>query len=640
MSNWKKVMWRSVALGMMLSVGSGLQARPERASGPLETSGGDIDALIQESQLERLPERASIAAAMEEAYRLNPALPEGILEAVAFVGSRWMHRIPAAPFEGHHRMPQAYGVMGLYHGFGGFADVLGEAADALGVDEARVISDARLNVLATAALLSRYIQEEGLGRPSIEELGPVLVRLSGLPEGGEIHRYAQNSYVFDILLTLDRGHDDWGIAIPAREIVWEAAMDPETLALMRAPMVRIAADLDLVEAAGLAVDPVSERVSARVADPGQTQNAAQPTSTDYAPALWVSSPNYSSRSSSITHVAIHTVQGSYSGCISWFQNPDSDVSAHYVIRSSDGQVTQMVREYNKAWHIGSENGYTLGTEHEGYVNTSSYYTEAMYTSSANLTKDMCKSNSIDCSTCYGGASSASTQVLSSSYHVKGHQHYPNQTHTDPGQYWKWDKYKSLVAGSSGGGDGGGGSSGSMSVLDSFESSEGHFNVTPTYSGSTEGISTSSTAQRSSGTHKNGAYSEQIKLLDDSSTSANWEVRFLSGSGDPSQNVQLKKSGGKVGFWVYSGGSGMSAAVSIDDGSSGGTERSSKKTFSANTWTWLEWKLDDAAQWNAWAGNSNGQIDASAVTIDAVWFFREQTSYTVYVYIDDVSGVKN
>ena len=38
-----------------------------------------------------------------------------------------------------------------------------------------------------------------------------------------------------------------------------------------------------------------------------------------------------------------------------------------MVRSSDGQVTQMVREYQKAWHARSANPYSIGIEHEGYV---------------------------------------------------------------------------------------------------------------------------------------------------------------------------------------------------------------------------------------------------------------------------------
>lgn len=36
---------------------------------------------------------------------------------------------------------------------------------------------------------------------------------------------------------------------------------------------------------------------------------------------------------------IHVTQGSYAGTISWFKDAAAQVSAHYVIRSSDGQIT-------------------------------------------------------------------------------------------------------------------------------------------------------------------------------------------------------------------------------------------------------------------------------------------------------------
>ncbi len=78
---------------------------------------------------------------------------------------------------------------------------------------------------------------------------------------------------------------------------------------------------------------------------------------------------------------------------------------------------------------------------------------------------------------------------------------------------------------------------------------------------------------------------------------------------------------------------MTAALGMDD--SDGTERSDTKSIPANSWTWLEWDLDDASQWNAWYGG-NGALSASSVSLDAIWFFRAQTSYNVYIYIDDVT----
>lgn len=177
-------------------------------------------------------------------------------------------------------------------------------------------------------------------------------------------------------------------------------------------------------------------------------------SSDYPPAIWnpAASCNYSSRTTGISHVAIHTTQGSYASSISWFQNCASSVSAHYVIRSSDGQITQMVTEANKAWHIGNSNGYTVGIEHEGYVaNPGAWYTSAMYNASAALTRDILASRGL-AQKVYDGSSGWNAVPADSLYNVKGHVNYASQSHTDPGSGWDWPRYKTLVAnGSTGGG---------------------------------------------------------------------------------------------------------------------------------------------------------------------------------------------
>lgn len=165
-----------------------------------------------------------------------------------------------------------------------------------------------------------------------------------------------------------------------------------------------------------------------------------PSSTDYGPALWVPaySGNYavSNRESTypINYVVIHTAQGSYAGTISWFQNPSANVSAHYVIRSSDGQITQMVREKDIGWHAGNStyNQQSIGIEHEGFINNPSWYTDAMYRSSAALTRNVCLK--------YG--------VPMTRSRIIGHIEVPGATHTDPGPNWNWTYYMQLVTQSS------------------------------------------------------------------------------------------------------------------------------------------------------------------------------------------------
>jgi hypothetical protein len=134
----------------------------------------------------------------------------------------------------------------------------------------------------------------------------------------------------------------------------------------------------------------------------------------------------------IKWVIIHDMEGSYDGSISWFKDPASQVTAHYCIRSSDGDITQMVREQDTAWHAGvwAYNEAAIGIEHEGYMAAPArWYTDAMYRKSAQLVAAITKR--------YG--------IPVDRSHIIGHSDVPPpNTHTDPGPGWDWTKYLALV----------------------------------------------------------------------------------------------------------------------------------------------------------------------------------------------------
>jgi hypothetical protein len=109
----------------------------------------------------------------------------------------------------------------------------------------------------------------------------------------------------------------------------------------------------------------------------------------------------------------------------------------------------MVLEANRAWHVGSENDYTIGIEHEGYASQTGWYTTAMYQQSSLLVADICNGYSINPKrTLYQPWGSttyySSSGIPGACTKIKGHMHYPNQTHTDPGPNWDWDYYYKLV----------------------------------------------------------------------------------------------------------------------------------------------------------------------------------------------------
>lgn len=158
---------------------------------------------------------------------------------------------------------------------------------------------------------------------------------------------------------------------------------------------------------------------------------------DYSGAKWsaANKANYTNadrpHSDPIKKVIIHTMQGSYSGTKSWFKNANSEVSAHYIIRSKDGEITQMVHDEDIGWHAGNwdVNVESIGIEHEGYIdNPKKWFTNKMYESSAKLVASICDR--------YG--------IPVDRDHIIGHAEVPGADHTDPGKGWDWSKYMKLV----------------------------------------------------------------------------------------------------------------------------------------------------------------------------------------------------
>lgn len=152
-------------------------------------------------------------------------------------------------------------------------------------------------------------------------------------------------------------------------------------------------------------------------------------------ATFIQSPNYTRGRSTYEFIVIHTMQGSYLGSRSWFLNTSSNVSAHYLVRSSDGEVTQMVAHADTAWHAQCYNGRSIGIEHEGYVqDPARWYTDAMYVESAKLTRYIADRHAIP---------KTRTRIIG---HVEVAPTCNTGRHTDPGSGWNWTRYMNLVTG--------------------------------------------------------------------------------------------------------------------------------------------------------------------------------------------------
>lgn len=153
------------------------------------------------------------------------------------------------------------------------------------------------------------------------------------------------------------------------------------------------------------------------------------------PVVWhpAAEGNYSGASrgaEEIDYIVIHVTQGSWSSAINWFQNPSSNVSAHYVVRSSDGKIAQCVSDRNIAYHAGNwtYNERSIGIEHEGYIDDKSWFTEAMYRGSAQLAAFFIDAYNVPFNRTY----------------IIGHNEVPGATHSDPGQWWWWSYYMDMI----------------------------------------------------------------------------------------------------------------------------------------------------------------------------------------------------
>ncbi|MDH4474668.1 MAG: N-acetylmuramoyl-L-alanine amidase [Fluviicola sp.] len=370
----------------------------------------------------------------DEAYAANPEVPKGLLEAVSFVQTRMTH-LDASVQESCTGMPRAWGYMGLIaDGEGYFNNTLSLVSAKSGIPVSTILAEPAMEIKAYAAAYTAIRNEyEGIVYSKISPLfiKSFLLKLSFIPDSGAVNDFARNSEVYEIFKFLNNPEYQAQYGFPHYNFDLRSLFGSANYAVLSSSKV-VFTETAISTPGGITYQP---KVSVTK-------------STQYGPAIFnpAATCNFSSRNGiAVSAITIHTIQGTYAGAISWAQNCSSSVSYHFVIRSSDGQITQMVLEQDKAWHVGSENPYTIGYEHEGYVTQPQWYTEAMYTASADLSRDIVNSGyGIPAVRTYYGDASATTQTLGGCTKIKGHQHYPNQSHTDPGINWNWEKYYRLI----------------------------------------------------------------------------------------------------------------------------------------------------------------------------------------------------
>lgn len=323
-------------------------------------------------------------------------VPKALLMAIGWEATRWN---PDAV--------SAWGGWGMYDLREGDMDPsLEHAARLLEMDPNVVGTDWRQSIRGAAAILADQARLANGGRlPAADDLGSwgdAVKAFSGREE--PIHQQLYVRAIYQIAGQGALADTRWGtVIVPPQDVVVPAA-----------PVAPPAGDSSVVDQFYAAC----------------TDNYSE---------------EYSRGSGDIDMVVVHTVQGSYSGCASWFANCSAGASAHYVVRSSDGAVTQMVYEADIAWHAGNwdYNERSVGIEHEGYIDDpGTWYTDAMYAGSAALVADIASRQGVSLSRSYIIGHDEVPDPDGSGWGGAGH-------HTDPGDGWDWDYFMGLLNGETG-----------------------------------------------------------------------------------------------------------------------------------------------------------------------------------------------
>ncbi|WFB11455.1 N-acetylmuramoyl-L-alanine amidase [Streptomyces sp. LX-29] len=384
----------------------------------------------------------AFAAAAEE-YRV----PQSVLLGVAYLESRW---------DGHRGAPSVTGGYGPMH--------LTDARTALAETphHSHGTEDPRGDAARPARPPAAEVPPPGELPPRLRTLDRA-ARLTGLPadalrrdetanvRGGAALLAATQR---ELGLPLSRDPADWYGAVAgysgADDAATAAVFADDVFAVIRAGERRTTeAGERMVLEAVPAVDPQREQLSAldlRV--PRRDPRTECPLSVA---CEWIPAPyqefgdgDYGNHdkgdrpvSQQVDYIIVHDTEGSWDTAIRLVQDP-TYVSWHYTLRSADGHVAQHVPTRDVPWHAGNwyVNAKSVGLEHEGFLAApDAWYTEAMYRSSARLVRYLAWKYDIPLDR----------------QHILGHDNVPGTLattirgmHTDPGPYWDWQHYFTLL----------------------------------------------------------------------------------------------------------------------------------------------------------------------------------------------------
>lgn len=377
----KQMKW-SLGLGLMTAVAPACVPSGNEIEGKLGVEVAEVE--------ESSPLALSFQAAADK-Y----GVPVDLLKALAYSETRLEGAVGEIEFDDQ---PAPYGLFALR------GDELTRAAVLSGHHVDRIIGEDATNIEAAAALLAAYADEAGIDpalRPEAAVWAPALKKWGQIPDDMADH------FAEDVLKHVKRG-------------VAAALPDGTTLIIQRHGTAEEAA-------------PDAE---IGITDSGLGSSFA----------VFRSSPNHSARPSArVDVVIIHTCEGAYSGCVSWLRNSAAGVSAHYVVNESGSEISQLVDENRKAWHVAASyrarlnsgqlssregqsiNNFSIGIEHGGR-GAQSRWPEGQINASIRLVRDI----------------TARHNIPRDRYHIVGHGQLQPESRSDPGPNWPWSSYLAAI----------------------------------------------------------------------------------------------------------------------------------------------------------------------------------------------------
>lgn len=350
----------------------------------------------------------------EASNRMN--VPMDLLLALSWAETRWDNR------NGKPSALGGYGMM-LLSERADTPNGLSMAAKLTGLDVNLIKRDDWANILGAAAILKALADEAGMSlteREALESWYPVVIRYCGIKDEYLARDHADQVYLFLRQGVSDKSNSGEDLMITGREIE---------------PVKGRYADLP--ERYSSAPDP-HDFVDSIAFTKGLERGIPFP------PYIWNPADSTNFRVANrpydyvVDRIVIHDMEGYYQSSIDMWKQPNQDSSAHFCVRSSDGEITQMVATKDVAWHAILWNNRSVGIEHEGFCEQpDKWFTDAMYRSSAKLVAAICSKFGIPVDR----------------DHIMGHgeanEHGAGGDHYDPGQYWDWDRYMKYVREASG-----------------------------------------------------------------------------------------------------------------------------------------------------------------------------------------------